>query len=288
VALVLLTVASFALGWIVAGRFLRPLRTMTATARDISASNLHRRLATGRPANEFSELADTLNDLFARLEASFASQRDFVANASHELRTPLTAERTLLQVALADRAATTEALRAACQDVLDLNLAQERRIDALLTLASGEAGLDRRADIDLAAIAAGAVASREPGARERDLRVVTTLAPAATTGDPNLVDSLVTNLVDNAVRHNVTGGRIEVTTTGSTLAVRNTGPVIPADEVDRLFQPFQRLGPRRMNADGHGLGLAIVRAVAEAHGAVVTVDAPATGGLAVVVTFRSS
>ena len=215
------------LGWLVAGRFLRPLRAITATARDISAHNLHRRLGrTGRD-DEFTELAATLDDLFARLQASFTSQRDFVANASHELRTPLTAQRALLQVALADPALTTAGLRSVCRDVLELESAQERLIDALLTLATGERGVELREPFDLAAVTRTALAARADQARRRDLTVRAELAAAPADGDPRLVASLVANLLDNALRHNVAGGTVEVST-GTVdgragLTVRNSG-----------------------------------------------------------------
>jgi signal transduction histidine kinase len=285
-----MVVVSLVLGWFIAGRFLRPLRTITATAREISASDLHRRLGAGGRTDEFAELAGTLDGLFARLEASFESQRRFVANASHELRTPLAAERTLLQVALADPDASAGSLRAACREALTLGEAQERLIASLLTLAGGERGVERAAPFDLAAVAGTAVAGAEPEARRREVRVESSLAPAPAAGDPNLVASLVVNLVENAVRHNQAGGWVEVAT-GRTdgrarIAVRNTGPHIEADDVDRLFEPFERLGrPRVGPGDGHGLGLAIVRAIARAHGATLTARPRPEGGLEIEVTF---
>jgi len=299
IGLAVMVVVSLVLGWLVAGRFLRPLRTITATARDISASNLHRRLDLRGRDDEFSELADTLDALFGRLEASFESQRRFVANASHELRTPLTAERALLQVALADPQATAETWRSTGRDVLELGQAQERLIEALLTLAVSERGIEHRETFDLADIAGEVVASRRHEAQRRGIHLDATLAPAPATGDPNLVRSLVTNLVDNAVRHNAAGGRLEVTTATATAAtstsmtdgrasvrVTNTGPVIPPAELDRLFQPFQQLGGQRIrHADGHGLGLAIVRAIAHAHGATLTPQARPEGGLDIQVSF---
>jgi len=291
VVLLALAVVAVVLGWLVAGRLLRPLRAIVATARDISATNLHRRLGdTGR--GEFAELARTLDDLFARLEAAFDSQRRFVANAAHELRTPLTAERTLLQVALADPRATTGTLRAACQEVVALGATQERLINALLTLASGEQGVERREAFDLAAVARDAVAARRDEADRRGVRVEGALAPAPAAGDPSLVESLVTNLVDNAVRHNTPGGRVEVSTaatgSGGLVRVWNTGPVVPPEEVERLFQPFQRLGRDRTRPDGHGLGLAIVRAIAGAHGAALSARARPEGGLDIEVAFPAA
>jgi signal transduction histidine kinase len=284
IGLAAMAVLSLALGWLIAGRFLRPLRTITATARDISASNLNQRLGLhGR--NEFADLAATLDELFARLEASFASQRHFVANASHELRTPLTAQRALLQVALADP--DPAALRAASREVLALGESQERLIAALLTLATSERGIERRAPFDLAEIVRTVLRSRPSSA----LRITTTLAPAPATGDPHLVESLVANLVDNAVRHNVPGGQVEVAT-GRTadharITVRNTGPVVPAADLDRLVEPFQRAGTQRVG-DGHGLGLAIVRAIARAHGAELAPVPRPDGGLDVRVSFPAS
>jgi signal transduction histidine kinase len=287
--LVVMVLISFLLGWLIAGRFLRPLRMITATARDISANNLHRRLSlNGR--DEFTELAETLDDLFERLEASFESQRHFVANASHELRTPLTAERTLLQVALADPGATEDTLRSACEDVLALGESQERLIEALLTLATSERGIERTEAFDLAEITGDVVLARSQEAHRRGLQIDMTLTSAPTVGDPSLVESLTANLLDNALRHNTAGGRIEVTTATiagrAHLMVRNTGPVIPPDQLDRLFQPFQQLGGQRIRlTGGHGIGLAIVRAIADAHGATLARHARPDGGLDIEVSF---
>ncbi len=285
-----LVVLSLVAGWLIAGRFLRPLRTITATARDISARNLNRRLAlTGRD-DEFKELGETLDGLFERLEASFESQRHFVANASHELRTPLAAERTLLQVALADPEATVETLRSTCQEILALGGQQECLIEALLTLASSERGVEQWEPFDLADVAAKVIMDRGPQAARRGVHVETTLTGAPATGDPNLVQSLVANLVDNALRHNVPGGRVEVSTTmaagRASIRVRNTGTVVPPSEMDRLFQPFQQLGHERIrHGDGYGLGLAIVRAIAAAHKAALTATAYPAGGLDIEVSF---
>jgi signal transduction histidine kinase len=277
-------------GWLIAGRLLRPLRTITATARDISASNLNRRLGLDGRDGEFAELGETLDDLFGRLEASFESQRHFVANASHELRTPLTAERTLLQVALADPDATAPELRSACEQVLALGDQQERLIDALLTLATSEGGIEQWEPFDLAAVAWHVVTVRREEAGRRGVHLETRLAEAPTAGDPRLAESLVANLVDNAIRHNSGDGRAEISTAGAggraTIRVRNTGPVIPPEQLGRLFQPFGRAsGERIRHTDGHGLGLAIVQAIARAHAATLTPRAQPEGGLDVEVTF---
>ena len=287
-----LVIVAVTVGWLISGRFLRPLRTINATARDISASNLHRRLALAGHS-EFTELGETLDGLFGRLEASFDSQRRFVANASHELRTPLTAERTLIQVALADPDADAGTLRSTCQQVLVLGAQQERLIEALLTLASSERGVERWDPFDLAEITRKVIADRSAEAGRRDVRVDATLGAAPTTGDPNLAESLVANLVDNALRHNLAGGRVEIATKAdggrAVLMVRNTGKPVSAEDVDRLLQPFQRLGHDRVGHDGgHGLGLAIVRAIADAHRATFTAKARPEGGLDVEVSFAAA
>jgi signal transduction histidine kinase len=290
-ALLVLVLLSVAFGWLLAGRLLRPVRLITATARDISASNLSRRLRTGSSrGDEFTRLGETLNELFARLEASFQAQRHFVANASHELRTPLTAERAVLQVALADPDADTAALREACEQVLALGARTERLIDALLTLATGERGIERMEPLDLAGLAKRVVETRGEAAKRHGVRLIATLDPAPALGDPRLTESLIANLADNALRYNVAGGWAELSTGTrdghAVVSVRNTGQRIPPEEVSRLFQPFERLGGERAHhPEGHGLGLAIVRAIADAHGAAVTASARDDGGLDVAVTF---
>ncbi|WP_019630175.1 sensor histidine kinase [Actinomadura atramentaria] len=288
VALVVLVPVALALGWFIAGRFLYPLRTITATAKTISAGDLHRRLGLGEPTDELTELGQTLDDLFARLQASFDAQRHFVANASHELRTPLAGLRTLLEVALADPGADADTLRAACREALALGEHQERLVQALLTLATSEQGITRREPVDLAQAVEKALASRRDQTAERGIDLVKRLTPAVTTGDPRLIESLTANLIDNAVRHNRPGGHVEITTrtigAQAALTVANTGPVIPADQVERLFQPFQRLAPER-HGNGYGLGLAIVNAVTRAHHATLTADARHEGGLRIDVRF---
>ena len=288
-ALAVLAAASVALGWVLAGVTLRPLRTITVTAREISASNLHRRLAVEGPYEEFRELGDTLDDLLSRLEASFASQRNFVANASHELRSPLAAERAVLQVALADRHPSVESLRAACEELIALGGHQERLIDDLLTLAESERGIDRWERFDLAGIARTVVHARSEEAAERGVALDVAGPMAPVVGDRRLVTILVGNLVDNAIRHNVAGGHATVRTSqsgrGSTVAVSNSGPVVGDEDVAHLFEPFVRLAGTRRHGEGHGLGLAIVRSVADVHRADLRATARPQGGLAVNVTF---
>jgi signal transduction histidine kinase len=288
--LAVLVVASLAVGWLISGRFLRPLRTITATARDISASNLHRRLDPGARDNEFTELGETLNGLFGRLEASFESQRRFVANASHELRTPLSAGRALLQVAVADPDATVETLRATCGELIELGDQQERLIGSLLTLASSQRGIEQWQSLDLADITRKVLLARRHEAGHRDVHISAALTAAPATGDPHLAESLVANLVDNAIRHNLPGGQVEIraapAAAGAVISVSNSGPVIAPDEVGRLFQPFRQSGTERIrHGEGYGLGLAIVHAIADAHGAALTARARPQGGLDIEVTF---
>ncbi len=288
IALAVIAVAAASIGWIIAGRVLRPLSTITAAARRIAASSLHERLGLHGPDDELKELADTLDDLFARLETSFDVQRRFAANASHELRTPLTRERILLQVTLADPASTTGTWQAVGRELLASNAEQERLIEALLTLADSEGGTGEREPLDLAAITGEALAAARAAIGRRGLHVHADIQPAILDGDRLLVQQLVNNLIDNAVRHNIPGGNIQITTktsyAGAVLSVTNSGQVIPPTEVDRLFQPFQRLGPRPAR-HGHGLGLSIVRTIATAHGATIGARALPGGGLAVDVTF---
>jgi len=277
----------------VAGRVLRPLAVITAAARRISASSLDQRLALSGPDDELKALGDTLDDLFARLEAAFDAERHFVASASHELRTPLTRERAMLQVALDDPGTTTETWRQVAGEVLASNAEQESLIEALLTLATSEGGLGQHEPVDLAAVTGEVVATRRAEADRRGLSVRAATRPAALDGDPLLTGRLVANLVDNAIRHNIAGGHVEVATRTrdgqAVLSVASSGPVIPAAEIGRLFQPFQRLSERRAHrGDGHGLGLSIVRAIAAAHGAAIGARPLRGGGLAVDVTFPPS
>jgi signal transduction histidine kinase len=285
IALAIMAGISVALGWLVAGRALRPLRVMTGKTRQISAANLHERLAMTGPDDELKELGDTIDELLGRLDAAFAAQKRFVANASHELRTPLTLQRATVEVALADPGADSTTLRAVCERVLAAGESQERMIEALLTLARSQRGLDVRRPVDVAAVARDVVAAQGSG-------LSTSIGPAEAAGDCRLVERLVANLVDNAVRHNVPGGWVRVAT-GTVdgrpmVAVANSGPVVPADRVGSLFQPFLRLAERTGGGDGHGLGLSIVAAIADAHDAEVHASANPAGGLTVTVLFPHS
>jgi signal transduction histidine kinase len=291
-ALAIMLLASMALGWFLAGRVLRPLQTITSTARAISASNLHERLALKGPNDELRELGDTFDELLGRLESSFEAQRQFVANASHELRTPLTLERAILEVTLADPSANIGTLRAACERVLAIGEQQERMIEALLTLARGERRLERREQLRLQSILNTVVRERNDDFVRRGLRLETKLEDAPASGDPRLVERLVANLVDNAIVHNTAGGWVTATSTleGGQAIVRvcNSGPTIAPEELEQLTRPFHRLGTARTGHGddrGHGLGLSIIAAIATAHGATLDFQAQPAGGLQVEVRF---
>ena len=289
--LVVTALVSALLGWFAAGRVLQPLRQMTETARTISAGNLSRRLALAGPDDEFRRLGDTFDDLLARLEASFDAQRRFVANASHELRTPLTVERTLLQVALADPNATAATLRAAGEELLACGREHERLLESLLTLASSERGVGHRETVDLARLVAHVLLTPRPDIQRDGLKLDTALEPAVVSGDPALIERLMANLIDNAVRYNRPEGRVEARTAvvdgHPAIEITNTGPIVRHEEIERMFEPFQRLGGgRAARADGHhGLGLSIVRAIAVAHEATVDATPLPDGGLTIRVGF---
>jgi signal transduction histidine kinase len=290
IALVVMALASLVSGWLVAGRVLRPLRTITAAARDLSSTDLHRRLGLTGPDDELKDLGDTFDGLLGRLERSFQSQRQFVANASHELRTPLTLERALLEAVLTGPEPGAESLRATCERLLAVNTQQARLIDALLTLATSDRGIDRWEPVDLSVLTEGAIAVRQAEARRLGLRVRASLAPARTAGDRDLAGRLVANLLDNALRYNIPGGLIEVSTsthaTEVMVRVGNTGATVPAGEVSELFQPFRRLGNKRTRpGDGHGLGLSIVAAIATAHHAAIKASARPGGGIDIEIRF---
>jgi signal transduction histidine kinase len=290
IALAIMTVLSIGLGWVIAGRVLRPLRTITSAAQHTSASNLHERLALTGPDDELKELADTFDAFLGRLEGAFDAQRQFVANASHELRTPLARQRTLIEVALADPQPSVASLQAACGRALAASEQQERLIDALLTLARSQRGLRARVPIDVGAIARDVLEARRDDAERAGLTVRADLGAAPSAGDPRLAERLAANLIGNAIRHNVAGGWVSAGTAvragRAVLTVANSGPEVPPVQVGRLFEPFQRLGEDRVGSEGgSGLGLSIVKAVAAAHDAWVHARALPGGGLEVRVHF---
>ncbi len=250
IALAVMAAISMGLGWLVAGRVLRPLRTITSAARDISATDLHRRLALAGPNDEFKELGDTFDGLLARLDASFQAQRQFVANASHELRTPLARLKTLIQVALADPHASVASLRAAHERALASERQLEELIEALLSLASSGRGLDRREPVELATVTARVLAGRRAEIERRGLRLMNaTLDPAEVQGSPQLIERLVANLIDNAIRHNTPAGQIDIRTgtlpavASGTAPAAETGTSVPFGSDTSL--PAARTGASR-------------------------------------------
>jgi len=293
IALAIMAVIAAWLGWIIAGRVLHPLRTITTTTREISARNLHRRLALAGPEDELKDLGDTIDALLARLDGSFQAQRAFVANASHELRTPLALSRAMLSFALADPELTLDSLKATCEDVLDTGADQEQLIEALLTLAKSQQDLEDRGTFDLAEITRDVIGAHQHHATDQRVAINAALSPAPVSGDPRLARTLLANLLENALRHNVPHGRVNITvnTRGrhTTLSIGNTGAHVPPDQIDRLLQPFRRLTPDRgNNNDGHGLGLSIVAAIASAHDATLNIKPRADGGLHITIEFPAA
>jgi signal transduction histidine kinase len=276
-ALTLLAGASLVIGRLLARRVLRPLRTITAATRRISADSLDRRLAVTGPADEVKDLADTIDGLLQRLETSFTAQRRFAANASHELRTPFATMRAALDVAAAKPSAAVSTL--ALADRLRPQLDRvDHLLDGLLALARAQHGAWADAEpVDLVALVRAALPADGPA--------VTVDLPVAlhVPGSPPLLSRLVANVIDNAVTHNEPGGWIRITASGPALIVENGGPRLDQRQVDRLTRPFERLGPDRTGSSG--LGLSIVAAIAEAHGGHVALHARPEGGLQVTITL---
>ncbi|HEX4402273.1 MAG TPA: ATP-binding protein [Galbitalea sp.] len=290
ITLAILVAISLVVGWLISGRVLRPLRVITATTRDVSEDSLDKRLNLPGPTDELVELGNTIDGLLARLEAAFEAQRRFVANASHELRTPLTIERTLLEFVLSDPNATLDSYRAVAGDILQTNKQQERTIEALLTLARSQRGLDHKRRVDLAALAQDVISTKRSVAAERDIRISLTTTAAVLDGDASLIERLVSNLVDNALQYNHVGGRINVVVdeiaTNARLRISNSGPSVPRDQLPRLLLPFER-GAIKTGADeqGVGLGLSIAEAIAESHGTNLELTPGRDGGMNVELSF---
>ncbi|WP_131738816.1 sensor histidine kinase [Actinomadura roseirufa] len=292
VALVLVSAAGLGLGWLLADRALRPVTRITETARRVARGHdLTERIGYAGPRDEVKELADTFDTMLGRLARSFDGQRRFVANASHELRTPLAINRTLVDVALR-RPGASEDVRRLGESLLVVNGRHERLIDGLLTLAGSENVMVDAGPLDLADVAGHVLDQAAPEARARRVSSDRRLGPAPTTGDPVLLERLVQNLVENAVRHNHDGGELWVATRArdgrAEVTVANTGPVVPPYESETIFEPFRRLGNDRVRSDrGSGLGLSIVRAIATAHGGTVAATPRPGGGLTVTVRLPS-
>ncbi|MGB0095409.1 MAG: HAMP domain-containing sensor histidine kinase [Solirubrobacteraceae bacterium] len=281
-ALGVMTMISVAAGWLLAGRALRPLRQITATARRVSGENLGERIALVGPADELKELADTFDGMLERLHSAFASQRHFVANASHELRTPLAIMRTEVDVALADPDADIAELRRMGEAVRETVDRCERLIESLLMLARSEAATGGGEPVDLAAMAAFCITDLHARSEEAGVRVRDELEPAWTRGEPGLLERMIANLIDNGIRHNVRGGFLNVSTHAldgrAYLIVGNGGPRIDPADARSLSEPFRRLD---RSLAGLGLGLSIVSSVVDAHDGKMQITAPGAGGLAV-------
>jgi signal transduction histidine kinase len=269
-------------GWIVAGRILRPVHQLTAAARAASEQNLSHRIALQGPRDELRELADTFDTMLERLDQAFTSQRQFIANAGHELRTPLTVMRTAMDVVLAKPDPTRGELLSMAADVRQAAHHSERLIEVLLVLARNDQARALTDPLDLAAVAEDALEGRTADG----ITTATTLEEAPVTGDGVLLERLIANLLDNAERYNISGGTVTISTTAhdatSVLRVVNTGAVVPADMVERLFLPFTRLDDRTRH-DGFGLGLALVSSIATVHNGTVHASAVPTGGLDITV-----
>ncbi|AZK95325.1 MULTISPECIES: sensor histidine kinase [Streptomyces] len=285
-ALLVTALCAVAVGWWTAGRVLRPVHEMTAKARRLSARTLHERIGPDDgPDDELKELGETLDALLGRLERAFDSQRRFIANASHELRTPLATQRTAIQVGL-DASSSPEELTATKQVLLDSNRRSERLIEGLLMLARGERGLENCEDVDLAEVVTEEAARHDVRAEVRNVRIRgRSVRHPVVRGNRPLLAQLVRNLVANAVAYNVPDGTVDVVVSGGAVTVTNTGPVIPAADVPALFEPFRRGEGRDRLGPGAGLGLSIVRSIAEAHGGTVTARPGPAGGLAVTVSL---
>ncbi len=287
-AFLLAVIATVLLAWVIIGQVLRPLHEVTATARRLSAEALDQRLRLPGPRDEVAELADTFDAMLDRLQAAFESQRRFVANASHELRTPLAVVRTEVDVTLADPAADQAELRRMAVVIRDATLRAQQLVDGLLMLARTEGGALRARELtDLAGLAGSALRIVAQEVRNRGLLVTTRITPALTVGDPALLERVVGNLVENAVRHNIDGGWLQICTDRvgpqARLQVSSSGEPIALDAVATLFEPFHRGGMARTSHEGSGLGLSIVRAVVTAHAGTVHAEPVPGGGLTVTV-----
>jgi signal transduction histidine kinase len=295
-AVALVGVAGVAGAYLVAGRALRPLQQVTTTARALTGETLDERIRYAGADDEVAELAATFDAMMDRISATFDTQKRFVANASHELRTPLAVMRTEIDVTLADPEADVAEFRRMAKVVRDGSDRANALVESLLLLARTEAQsgrkLTKKVEADLANCVESALSAMSREIQRIHLTVESELAPAPVVGDPGLLDRLAGNLVENAIRYNHLHGSIWIRTGGdrqhSWLVVRNTGFDVEPADVPRLFEPFRRGGRERTGSRGSGLGLSIVRAVADAHGGTVTATANQEGGLEVTLTLPSA
>ncbi|GAB2748133.1 sensor histidine kinase [Kitasatospora kifunensis] len=271
-------------GWLVAGRLVRPLSVISSHAERIAGRTLHRRIALQAPPGEVKSLADSFDSMLDRLDQAFAGQSRFISNAAHELKTPIAVSRTLVEVAM-NRPTAPPEVRALGENLLAVSERHEKLIDALLTLARADDALTEQLPVDLSELAEAVVAAAGAEAARQDVTLECHLAPAPATGDPILLEQVLRNLVENAIRYNVPGGRVTVRTRGrrhsAEALVGNTGPLISEHEIPVLFAPFRRLTDRVGSARGSGLGLSIVRAVAQAHSGEATARPLPGGGIEV-------
>jgi hypothetical protein len=273
-----------AVGWLIAGRVLAPLKRISGTAKRVSEEHLGERIPVGGPHDELRELGETLNSMLDRLALSFDAQRRFVANASHELRSPLTVIRSEAEVALANPEPDLDEMRAMAESVVHASRRTEALLASLLILARSQRGLLRNEPVDLARVVESAAGGLERAADDERVRLRTALEPSTVDGDAALLERLAANLIENAVRYNRPGGFVDVSTregvASAELRVENSGPPVDGEAAARLAEPFERL-QREADARGAGLGLSIVRAVSEAHGGSLLIEPRAEGGLVV-------
>ncbi|MFF3975852.1 sensor histidine kinase [Streptomyces sp. NPDC055808] len=286
IALAVFAVLSMLLAWWMAGRVLRPVGLITATARKLSGENLHQRIDLKGPPGELKQLADTFDEMLGRIEQLVGAQRRFAANAAHELRTPLAVQRAAAEIGLVDP--DPERIRWIRDELLQVADSSEHLIESLLLLAASDQGLEHREPVTLDDRVTTVAEEHRQEARERGITLTTALEPFTVEGDPVLLTHLIRNLVGNAIRYNHRDGTLHVALVAAdrTLRITNTGPVVPPDAVADLFEPFRRLNERRhAPGEGAGLGLALVASIARAHGGAATAVANPGGGLAVTVRF---
>jgi signal transduction histidine kinase len=292
IGLGVLAIASAGLGWLVSGRALRPVRSITEAARQASELRLGQRLALAGPDDELKQLADTFDVMLERLDSAFTSQKRFVANAAHELRTPLTAMRTAIEVTLSKPTRTPDQLEAMAARVKRSVERADATVEALLTLATSELGPTAQETIDLATAAEDALDATHAAIDQRHIKVDAALKRALARGDRVLLERMIANLVENAVRHNNPGGWIGIRTIqqadSAMFEIANSGPSVAAEQIPTLFEPFARAKQRLNSSDGVGLGLSIASAIARAHNATLTAHPRTGGGLEMSVTVPTS